>query len=609
MAPRFTPKGVEAPRIQAENPGAYPIDTYARPPEDNDLSRLSSALGHLAPSLGRFSEVLSEEGKAKGAEQARADFLAMKASGQAIKAGTLQPAESGWYRRAYHETVGQLAASQYGSDLDMAMRNPENPIAHSTEPADFDKWASTERAAWLKANVGKANGDFTAGFNEAVVGAELNLRNRFVAEAGARLIKNNDNAIYTKLQTVIADLRKKGGTPEQMGFWFQTIAHSQYFLNPKAGAQMASTMTEAIFDAARMYEDPELLKIGDFIESSVPGAKLSKTQNFFSKADDVAKEIRNNRQNRLNAEAKDEKRLREDAIDNIYDAVGKVFTDAPAPEMVDPKPFLDQMATADPDQTPKLMRVLEAYKKGGAVLEDQELLRTLYSRAFDGDLSNDDIITRLGDQQISIKTAKDLRAQLRLNKSGRGAKALIQDPYYTAGVRNLTAEFVMQSGLTDTHRQSAAEQQMRREWIEYRQGAGATAKAAEVNDWVQNAIERNFRRFSYGGTFTGKDRLIDRHKETPQPDAAGSGPQPLKWEKEPVMDRADLDQLAREHESIRRGDRKTFSPVALELIHRFPDLMPGGVIDPALVTKFIEAQRISRAFNPSIDDSRPDQLR
>lgn len=499
MPPRVRPDDINAPRIQSTGPGAYPVDPYTRAPESN-LGRLAQALGNLAPTLQRIASVNQEEEGKQGEERAQADFLAMEKAGKAIKAGELQPSGSPWFRRHYHETIGRLAASKYNSDLIVASSDPATGLSESTDPADFDAFAAKFREAWMQDNAGKANPDFLAGFDAAAAGYDVNQRTQFAEQAGKRLEGKSIEALYAEHQVAIGQLRQQNATPEQIADYIKVRNRQQYFLNPKSGTQISNTTVQAIFDAARAYQDPSLLDVLDHVDSAIPGATLGQTQEVLSKIADVRNQIHADIKKDDSFAEHQQKKVKQDAIDSSIDGLLDALETADNPQDVKVEPFADKLTGLAPEQKERLFRIKDAF-----VRRDQQetalQAAPLFERAFRDTLTMEEVADSFSEGQISKDTAKELRALIKQNRAGKGAKALVQDTRFTKAGNDLEALYKNQMGQYFSPVTSAqawvASHQLERDWVRFRMGIGREASDPEITQWL---AQRSGELFASGQT-------------------------------------------------------------------------------------------------------------
>jgi hypothetical protein len=561
MPPRYQPKGVgDAPRIQTTGPGAYPVDPFNRAPESN-LGRLAAALGDLVPSLRGIAGDAIESDKKSGEEKAQADFLAMREAGQKIKAGEMPASGSPWFRRYYHETIGRLSAGQYSSDLMAAMQDPSTGLSESTDPADFDRFAGQFRKQWMEANAGAGNPDFLAGFNASTVGYEQNARTQFAAEAGKRLEGKSLDALYAEQQVAIRDILKANGTPQQIADFIKIRNQQQYFLNPKSGRQISETTIQAVFDAARVYQDPRLLEVLDHIDSGVPGATLGQTQSVLSKIQDVRNQIHADIKKDDAFAEHQQKQQRTTAIANAHDGLWEALDAAENPADVDPKQWADMLTGIAPTEKERLYRIKEAY-----VRRDQQETAAqagpLFERAFRGSLTMEEIADAFSVGQINKDTAKELRSQVRLNRAGKGAKALVQDPYYKDAANKLEGLYKNNMGQFFTPVTAAqatvAVWQLQRDWVKFKLGAGRALGEEEANIWLQQRAAELFSRD------VGVPLSAEPQKQAQQilaDFAARQDPAQLTdWSKTRIVSSNFLTRIQQEHEKSKQAGRSMFSP-------------------------------------------------
>jgi hypothetical protein len=570
-------------------PSASPVDSFTAPRAGTQLADLANSLGELSPALQRLAAAQIEEEKERGRTDATSIYEDIKATGQKIKTGEIAAHESKWYRAAAREQVGRLMAAAYAQDLQLATQSNEE-LKESTDPQDFDTFEAAARQEWLSKTLEGEDPEFMAGFNATSAQGILNARQSFVAAAADRLDGQVLENTYTEHQITIKNGLQAGFTVEQIAKQISDRNAAFYLANPKlgpgkAGRSLNKTTIEAVFDAARAYEEPELLKILDHIPGGVKGSTIGQTRAALSKRDEVEREIRMNRQNRLAAEEKDEKRARREAVDTVYD---QAIAALEADPTVNVSQFAERLMNIDRAEVPKLFSMAKAFATAANV-DDLGVASGLYERAFDGDLTFDTVAAAFAQGTITVKTAKDLRAQIKLNRSGRGSKALVQDPVYSAYERDLDGLWLKQMGDVPGARGVYARQQLRREWVSWQQSQeGAAASESQKIDWLQQAVTRNFIRFSDKETETARE-LVTTSRKPDQPQSAARGPQLPKWETEEVIPWKDwdLEGFAREWQAIKNGKRSKFSGSAESIVTRYD--LRGDDID-----RFIQAQRLAR---------------
>jgi hypothetical protein len=582
MPPRIQPQGPRAAQIAVTGPGAYPVDPYNRPSESN-LGRLASALGNLAPGLQRIAAASQEDDSKAGEEKAYTDFLAMQEAGKDIKSGALDPAGSPWFRRHYHETIGRLAASKYSSDLTAAMNAPDSPLANSTEPGDFDAFAADFRSKWLEANVGPANADFTAGFNPVAVGLDGSSRASFASQASKRLQGQAIEALYAEHQVAISNLVKENATSEQIADYIKIRNRQQYFLNPKSGRQISETTIEAVFDAARTHQDARLLDVLQHVDSAVPGATLADTQAVRSKIQDVRNQINSDIKKDDAAAELGQKKQRQQAVDSAIDGLWEALDAADDPDSVDVKPFADTLTGISPKDKDRLYAIKNRAKQR----DEQELAAQagpLFERAFRGSLTFEEVADAYSAGQIGKDSAKELRAQIRANKAGKGARALVQDADFTKASSQLDGLFKNQmdkyfSPITAAQA-TVAMWTLQRDWVKYRMGEGKADAVPHI--WLQ---QRAAELFANTPTVNLGLEPLEQAKEILSNFAAQQNEAKLTdWKTSRVVASSFLARIRKEYEASVAARSIQFSPAVRSYLDGY------RINKPADVLEFLNAQ-------------------
>jgi hypothetical protein len=513
----------------------------------------------------------------------------MKDAGKAIKAGTLDPGGSPWFRRHYHETIGRLAASTYGSDLAAAMNDPNGPLASSTEPGDFDSFAANFRKSWLEQNVGEAGGDFSAGFNPAVVGYDTNHRNTFVSQASSRLQGKAIEALYADHQRELGSLLSSSIPRDQVistwADWIKTRNQQQYFLNPKSGRQISETTIEAVFDAARVHQDTRILDVLDRIDSAVPGAVLSETQAVKSKIQDVRNQINSDIKKDDAAAELERKQQRRSTEDAAVDGLWAALDASTDPDSVDVQPFADLLTGISPKYKDRLYAIKDRYKQR----DEAELAAQagpLFERAFRGTLTNEEVADAFTVGQIGKDTAKELRAQIKANKAGQGAKGLVEDTNFKRAISALDGLYPNNMGPYFTPVTAAqstiAKWQLERDWIRYRMGKGRDSGEEERTIWLQ---QRSAELFAQSGQIplTGKPQETAAQLIT---NFAAQREQPVltDWKATRVVASGFLARIRAEHAKSVASKSLQFSPAILSFLNAY------RITKPADVEAFLAAQ-------------------
>lgn len=587
MAPRITPDRIKGPQLTPQSPGSYPVDPYNRPSQDSNLSRLASALGDLAPQLARVAGNAMEGEKKSAEKKAYEDFLDMEKTGKAVKAGTLDPASSPYFQRYYHETLGRLAASRYSSDMVTAQAEA---LSEETDPASFDGFASDFREAWLKDNVGESSGDFMAGFNPAAAGYDINARNSFSQQASARLQSKAISALYAAHQIGVTDILKAragvvdDATIKGMADFIKQGNQNQYFVNPRSGRQISVTTVEAVFDLARAQQDTRLLDILRHVDSAVPGASLWNTQEVQSKIQDVRNQIHADIKKDDAFAVSQTKKEKQDAIDGGIDGLYEALDGAGNPMDVDVKPFADALTGLAPEQKERLYRIKDAYVRRDTQ-ETAAQAGPLFDRAFHGTLTFEDVADAFSVGQIGKDTAKELRAQIRQTKAGKGSKFLIQDERFKRAENDLEGLFKNQMGqyfspVTAANAQ-VSKWQLQRDWVRWRLGVGRDSSEQDGMIWLQQRSAELF------GQAAGVKVAGDPMKQAAQilTDFAAQqdGAQLTDWAKTRLVSANFLTRIQSEFAASQAAHSNQFSPAVSSFLR-------GYRVNPQDVEKFLQSQ-------------------
>jgi len=487
MAPRTNPERIRGPQLTPQAPGSYPVDPYNRPPSDSNLSRLASALGDLAPTLNRIAGSAMEGEKESAEKKAYADFLDLKKTGKAIKAGQLDPSGSPYFQRYYNEKLGQLAASRYESDMNVAA---STALADETDPNNFDAFAADFREAWLKDNVGTVSNDFMAGFNPSAAGYDIASRNTFASAASARLQGKAIGTLYQLHQVAVTDILEAhagvmddstvGAIAEAM----KKANQHHYEVNPLQGKAISNTTVAAVFDLARNAQDTRILDVLKHIDSAVPGASLWTTQEVQSKLAELRNQIHGDiKKDDAFAEGQTKKE-RNEAVGRQIDTLSEALDASDDPSTVDVKPYADALTGISPKDKERLYKLKDAY-----VRRDQQETAAqagpLFERALRGTLSFEQVADAFSVGQISKDTAKELRSLIRGTKSGK-TKELVSDERYEKASSKLEKMFQNTMGAYSSPVTQAlariATWQLERDWVRF---MSKPENAAQANMWLQ----------------------------------------------------------------------------------------------------------------------------
>jgi hypothetical protein len=583
---RQNPDRIKGPSLTPQSPGSYPVDPYNRPPSESssNLGRLASALGDLAPSLSRIAGSAMEGEKESAEAKAHEDFLNMQATGKAIKAGTLDPAGSPYFQRYYRESLGRLAASRYSQELTIAAADA---LSDETDPANFDAFTADFRAAWLKDNVGTASGDFMAGFTPAAAGYDINSRTSFASQASARLQGKAIKALYAGHQIGVTDILKArvgivdDTSLREMGDFIKKANQDQYFLNPTSGRQISQTTVESVFDLARNMQDTRILDVLKHVDSAIPGASLWNTQEVQSKLQDVRNQIHADIKKDDAFAASQTKKLRQEAIDSTYDTLTEALEGADDPSTIDVSTYADALTGLAPEKRERLYALKDAY-----VRRDQEETAAqagpLFERAFRGTLSFEDVADAFTVGQISKDTAKELRAQIRLTKTGKGSKFMIQDDRFKRAENDLEGLFKNQMSQyfspTTAAQAQVSKWQLQRDWVRWRSGAGREAGEQEGIIWLQQrSAEVYANTMQIPVTSTTASEILSNFA------AQLDGPVLSDYNKVRLVSGNFLERIAKEHAASVAAKTPQFSPAVQSFLRGYRVL-------PQDVQKFLDAQ-------------------
>lgn len=522
----------------AVTPQARVVDRASRTDAGAQLGQLADALKGLAPELAQYGNTVFQQDKEEdikaGTAKGNEVFQEIIQTGQQIKAGEIAPHESRWYRAAAQEQLGRLQAAQFGSTLKTAMEDPNSPLATSTDPADFDKFAAEQLTAF-KEQTGNTDAFFGRAFNEGANKELLGLRDQFASQAGTRLQTQVIEATYQEHQQTIEVGLREGLTMEQIGKQIYERNTIQYALNPSSGAALSSTMLRAVIDTARKTENLDVLDILKHIPGGSKGSTLSNTSMANKLVPEAEQQIRAARQQRYALASTEDRNQTEEAVETamggLYEALDAAQDAGLSLTTVDPKRFADMVSAVDPTQVARVYRAFDQYKKR-TDNDDEVIAKGLWSQAYRGTLTYDSVADAYEAGNLTVETSRKLRTEIRNNtRKGRAAKALTQQPQLQETKTRLRGLFIDQYGINAPEMRMRAElavQDLEDDYIEWKRGEGAGSDDAATSQWLQ---DRTLSIFS-------KRADLDLKESTaavlPKP-GASTGPQPVQWEKGAVV--------------------------------------------------------------------------
>lgn len=569
--PRKQIGSVSQPSIR---PQAQPVSTFHRTSEGDGLKQLAEALSQVAPAIGRFGSAIEERSKRIGTEQgtayARTLFDEIKETGRQIRAEEIAPSESKWFRLAAREQFGRLLAAKYSGDLNAAVIADEG-LQHSTTVDDFDGFEATFKKDWLAQHLGDSSDPaLEAGFGPTAQAYMFNTRNAFIAQAGKRLEGAVIEQTYQEHQATAAQQLLAGASYEEVGAAIGARNAALYQANPKSGAALNQTTLKAVIDMAIMERRVELLELLDHIPGP-KGSILGKTSTARAAVEAAKRTIYADRMQEYNIASTEEKQVRNDAVDavfdSLYDAMDQNEDDLSKVDVTEFAKALQQNPHVRQEDITKLYKAYDAYRNATDT-DDLTVANGLWDRAFQGSLRSTDVSSAFEARQITVSTARKLRQELGLARSGRKAKALTEDSQFKSAASSLRRLFVDEYGVNPFEARWRADQavtELTRQWIEWRRGPEGQAAAADAsgqsfNDFLQTAKGRIF------SGFAGKD-LTDQLKKLPtatRPADAG----PVHWTEGQVVDYTTLQQVSAEVAALQNGSRNRLSPEVEALFAR-----------------------------------------
>jgi hypothetical protein len=581
---RVQPDKIASPMLQ---PVASPVDTFERSDAGEQAAQLALALKGFAPELAQYGNTVFQQKKEDdikaGTAAGDSIYQEVVTAGQQIKAGEIAPHESKWFRAAAAEQLGRLNAARFSSTLRSAMEDPNSPLAESTDPADFDKFAEAARQEYVAQAVDGQDAFFTASFNEVSNKEVLSLRDQFASQAGTRLQTQVIEGTYIEHQQNIEDGLRAGKSLAEIAKTIYDRNTIQYALNPSAGTALSNTMVRAVIDYAKRTENLEVLDLLKHIPGGAKGSTLEKTSFANKLLEEATDNIRASRQQRYNLANTEDKNATEEAVEgaigDLYVAMDVAEKEGRSLTKEEVKDFADRVAVVDPSQSERIYRVAAAEKRRTEV-DDEVIKQGLYEKAFRGTLTYDEVATAYESDDLTDSTARTLRQEIRANRAKRGAaKALTQQPQVQETKTRLRGLFIDQYGINAPEMRMRAElavQDLENAWVEWRRGEGASADDAAISTFLQQQTLSIF----------SKKADVDLKESTAAvlPRSPSAGPVPVTWEKGLVTKPAILQGLQIHLEHLKRIPNYKLPDSYGELLRR------NGIKNPAEAEAFLKKQ-------------------
>ncbi len=264
--------GLGPERLQPQA-GPQPFDMYRG--GDNGAGRtakqVAEGLAQLSPAMARLSSIMhenmAEEQSAAGEAALREDTARAKEQWKgAVKQRIVSPHQNPFFIAAYKRTLGEVMAGRFDGDLKTAMAEDETLDA-STDPQDFDTFASGFREKWLAANDVTAQASdphFQKGFGRLSQGVLMQARSEFSTEAGKR-IEQNAQALFG---SVVFDIVRNHGKEPNVVAMIQERTTEFLSTNPLGGQALNMQMAQAIADVAIEQGDSKVLALMDKIPTT-----------------------------------------------------------------------------------------------------------------------------------------------------------------------------------------------------------------------------------------------------------------------------------------------------------------------------------------------------
>lgn len=566
-------------------PVASPVDTFVAPPTATPADRLAEGLAKFVPDLlqlsSRQQEAKAQQDIAEGQQLGREIARSGQDYATAIRKGEIHPSESPWFRMGAHEQMGRAAAAQFYGDFVQALG--QSDVKDATDVAAYDKFAGDYLKQWTAQHVGNSNLQFQQGFAE-VDKTIADLRTRFAADAGERLVKQNLDDYEA---TQIANLRRLvdagNATPEQYAAAIQAELDRQVAVGTDRKAVNEATI-KAVADAATYARDARLF----YVLKNVKAGSTS----LYDRPDVQA--VLNDTRNRiLDIRGDEETARRQQEQEQLQQTVNTTFNSA-----------IDAMLTtrtpASVDLTPYL-NTLRATKGGFAYVDSLvQTQRTLASRRTEGDprVENDllaEIVvdpnfdaTRwvrraanaLNNGSIGRDGFNALMAQIRTIQgegTGGGPKVLT-NPLFTQGLRFLRDHYgsdIVPAEVAAVR--GDASRDFQGWWL--RQVARPEWKSMsdlQKNEAINKRIETTFSLYTTAGA------PIKDLSGNPRPDTDVNAPA---WVRQPVDSPQNMERV------FRAWEQSGFSPRKFLSMDGMVTLLKQNNVPPDRIPEFIRRQQ------------------
>lgn len=488
-------------------PVASPVDTFRRTDAGAQLAQLAQGLSTLEPSLARFTagytERVNQEQQVAGETAARKFAEQGKTYAQAIKDGLIPRGSSPFFVAGFKEQFGRVTADRWQSDLTLAVAK-DDKLRTTTNLEDFDSFVQQHRKDWMQANVDPSNRDqfFETGFGHRADAYLTDARRQFASQLAARVERFSEDAHFQEVKKHVLDNFGKF-TDDQIAADI-TQLNDDVVAQGRDGTAVNQVTVRAIAAAAlerAQMGDHRALQILDLLQK-VKGGKpdargergiLSNTEYGTNAGVKVRDDISN-----LLYQA--DQRERQKAKDFREDKERTVLSSAVTALMQNPYADLSTFVT-QADGLPGAISQLTDLQRNIAeirgVQTDQEVKRSLYSDIWTrpDQVNASTVINAMNHRKLSVPDANFLIEQLatRDREAKDKGNEVFNDFQFRQVIDGLPRRFanpltgIVAADVAD--RASYAEAQLREAWVDYKNGAGATASKQEQNAFLVGSAD------------------------------------------------------------------------------------------------------------------------
>jgi hypothetical protein len=499
-------------------PVAAPVDTYERNSGPSGLSQLAESLRTVAPEVSRFSDVLAQQDKesqtAAGEQKARELFESGVTYRDAIKKGLISPQDSPWFQAGAKEQFGRVTAGHFATDLQDAVQKDEG-LQNSVDVADYDKFVSDFRSNWMEQNVGTENRglNFEHGFGSMADGYANNSRSQFIAQAGARLIKNvGDNTYQEHFQML--DYETTNNTdPKAIAAAMNLINDRVISTNPRMAKTANIASVQALGDIVMKTGN---LKLFDILKDVKGGSgSLYSMRWAQEEIQKVTATVSVNQQRAASAAREAETQAREDGARQLETEIVSTWIASPNPSMINVDTKLQALAKLDPMKLQAMYSFHQAVT-GAKFESDPAHTDSLTSRIWtytsgqEGYVDTSTLVNAMNHRDINLQAFTYLKdmvdkrdAELKAAESGKETKEknIYTDPRFRDAFSALRSRFVSQydSDPKKNILADRAQSELIQSWLEWANGEGKGAGYEQKNKFLTGETERITQKFGITG--------------------------------------------------------------------------------------------------------------